>query len=150
MSETSIWKSFVKSKYATKLGNKAVEPIPAILFGAMGLVGILQPQFMSDIVGYNSILPNEGRNEIRAVYGGFGLFTCGVLFFTNNTNLEIGAKFTVAMALAGMATGRAISFIIDKEIKTTSLIYLCSEYTLAALILQGFANQTLIKQIKSL
>ena len=116
----------------------------------MGIIAILNPQFVADIVGYKAILGIDGKNEIRAVYGGFGLLIAGLLYYSKDTNLEIGVKLTVATSLIGMASGRIVSLMIDKEINPMSVIFLSSEISMAAMLFKGFAHQTMIKQIKSM
>ena len=151
MVEGTIWKTFVKSKYATTPNSKLIETIPIFSFGTMGIVALLNPQYIADIAGYTKgILGVDGKNEIRAVYGGFGIFIATLLYFSKDTNLEIGVKLTVSSSLLGMASGRIISVIMDKQINMMSAIFGCSEVILAAMILRGFAHQTIIKQIKSL
>ncbi|WP_245607181.1 DUF4345 family protein [Pseudonocardia spinosispora] len=57
----------------------------------------------------------EGRNEVRAVYGGFGLAIAGLLALAaiNVGELRPGAVFAVAAALAGMASGRLVARVFE-------------------------------------
>lgn len=85
----------------------------AAAFAAMGLVALARPE---RIVGYfgTPSLTRDGRNEVRAVYGGFGLAVAGLLCIaTTHAGIRAGAVLAVAVALLGMATGRLVSVLID-------------------------------------
>lgn len=59
----------------------------------------------------------EGRSEVRAVYGGFGIAIAALLFAVSAREDEIrtGVLVTVGVALAGMALGRVISRLADRS-----------------------------------
>ena len=64
--------------------------------------------------GTTSLTP-EGRNEVRAVYGGFGLAVAGLLYMALSTPaLRPGAFVAVAASLAGMAGGRVVAALIER------------------------------------
>ena len=60
----------------------------------------------------------DGRNEVRAVYGGFGLVISGLLLMAavDGTPSHRNGALTVGMALLGMALGRIVSGIVDRGI----------------------------------
>jgi hypothetical protein len=57
----------------------------------------------------------EGRNEVRAVYGGFGLAVAAVLAVAalGDPSTAEGIYVAVACALAGMAGGRIVSAVAE-------------------------------------
>lgn len=81
------------------------------------------------------ILSIAGRNEVRAVYGGFGLAVAAVMLAAiRDEALRPGILVAVAAALAGMASGRIISALIDREIGRAPTMYLGIEAVTAALL----------------
>ena len=73
-------------------------------------------------------LTRAGRNEIRAVYGGFGLAIAAILALASSApDLRAGICFSVAAALAGMAFGRIVSLIADRGIGRTPASYMILE-----------------------
>lgn len=85
----------------------------AAFFFAMGMVALVHPEQIVALFGTRS-LTRDGRNEVRAVYGGFGVFTAflllSTLFFPA---LRPGVLVAVGVALLGMAVGRMISAVLD-------------------------------------
>ncbi|NNL67684.1 MAG: DUF4345 family protein [Myxococcales bacterium] len=79
----------------------------------MGVVALLRPDQVMALFGTTQ-LTRDGRNEVRAVYGGFGVFVAflllSTLFFPV---LRPGVLVTVGVALLGMAAGRMISALVD-------------------------------------
>src|SRR5262245_17361463 len=57
----------------------ALTTFVAVFFVGMGLVGLIAPERITAIFG-TPALPLPHRNEVRAVYGGFGV-AIGVLLF---------------------------------------------------------------------
>ena len=101
--------------------------IAALCFGLMGLVALVAPGRVSRQFGIDH-LDVDGRNEIRAVYGGFGLAVAGGLVFAlREPQWRAPAASAVALALAGMAVGRAVSAIIDRRIGGLPALYGCME-----------------------
>lgn len=83
-------------------------------------------------------LTAAGRNEVRSVYGGFGLAMAAmfaVAFW--RPDLRSGICLTAAAALAGMAGGRVLSALIDRQIGRYPLFYLCLEALLSGLLFYG-------------
>lgn len=109
--------------------------LAAILaFALMGVGALARPLLVSrqfDI----STLTAAGRNEVRAVYGGFGLAMAACLAAALALpDLRVGVCLTVAAALAGMAGGRLISAMMDRTLDRLPAAYLALE-TVAAILL---------------
>jgi hypothetical protein len=90
--------------------SDAVVLIVAAGFAAMAVGALVRPRAVLAQFGV-AVDTAEGRNEVRAVYGGFGLAVAALL-----TVAALGDPYTaegivvaVAFALAGMAGGRLIS-----------------------------------------
>jgi len=87
--------------------------IVAIAFAAMGLMALARPEGILAYFGTAS-LTRDGRNEVRAVYGGFGLAIAILLGAAQfHAAIRAGALLTVAVALLGMAAGRLLSVLLD-------------------------------------
>lgn len=85
----------------------------AAAFAAMGLLALARPERIVAYFGTRE-LSRDGRNEVRAVYGGFGLATAGLLCAAQvHAALRPGALLAVAVALLGMAGGRIVSALLD-------------------------------------
>jgi hypothetical protein len=80
-------------------------------------------------------LTAAGRNEVRSVYGGFGV-AMAVMFALALWRPELrgGICLTAAAGLAGMAGGRLLSALIDRQIGRYPLFYLCLETVVASLL----------------
>lgn len=82
----------------------------------MGLAALIRPQ---SVVGFISIDVSgkdalDARNEVRAVYGGFGIALAAVLIFASrNAELAAGIYLAVGMAFLGMGLGRLVSFCVE-------------------------------------
>lgn len=99
----------------------------AIAFATMGLGALARPVMVTQQFGISS-LDIDGRNEVRAVYGGFGLtISAALVLALLIPDLRAGISATVALALAGMAIGRLISASIDWHIGRYPLVYLIIE-----------------------
>jgi hypothetical protein len=60
-------------------------------------------------------LTADGRNEVRAVYGGFGIAVAALLVATaRSPALRPGVLAAVAVALLGMAAGRVIAALAER------------------------------------
>ena len=109
--------------------------LAAILaFVLMGVGALANPLVVSrqfDI----STLTAAGRNEVRAVYGGFGLSMAACLAAALwLPDLRVGVCLTVAAALAGMAGGRLISALTDRTLGRLPAAYLVLESVAAILL----------------
>jgi hypothetical protein len=78
-----------------------------------------------------------GRNEIRAVYGGFGVAIAVLLAVAPSSPRRApGALLAVAVALAGMAAGRLVSAAVERPDRfDPSWFYFVLESAIAAVLL---------------
>ena len=108
--------------------------ILAVSFAIMGIGALLKPELVTTQFGI-SILSSAGRNEVRAVYGGFGIFmACALAVATIRPEMRSGICFTVAAALLGMAAGRLLSAFVDRKFDNWPKFYCALEIILAAMI----------------
>jgi hypothetical protein len=85
----------------------------AAAFALMGVAAVARPESIVAYFGTRG-LTRDGRNEVRAVYGGFGLAIATLLCATRySAAIRQGAVLAVAVALLGMAAGRLLSVLID-------------------------------------
>jgi hypothetical protein len=85
----------------------------AAAFALIGLMAIARPESILAYFGTRS-LTRDGRNEVRAVYGGFGLAIAALLCASSlHPPIRTGAVLAVAVALLGMAAGRLLSVLLD-------------------------------------
>ena len=92
--------------------------VSAFLFAAMGVVGLAAPRRLGTLVGME--LDAVGRNEVRAVYGGYGIamgVVLAVAAFGEGIVLVAGA------ALLGMAGGRIVSLLFERPAEIRRLLY---------------------------
>lgn len=89
--------------------------VVAVLFAAMGVFALTWPARVVALFGAEE--PTlAGRNEVRAVYGGFGLAAASALVWgLLSPRLAPGIFFALGMALWGMAAGRVLSVLIDRK-----------------------------------
>jgi hypothetical protein len=85
----------------------------AVFFGAMGLYALAVPARVLSLFGVD-VATVDGRSEVRAVYGGFGVAMGLVLALaTRAPALREGVLVCAAVALVGMAGGRVVAALID-------------------------------------
>lgn len=100
----------------------------------MGIGAIAKPTLVTSQFGILELTP-AGRNEVRAVYGGFGVFMALALWVASQQpDLRAGILFTAAAALGGMAAGRLLSAAMDRHIDRVPLGYLVIEVIVAAML----------------
>lgn len=88
--------------------------VVGIAFALMGLAAFARPRTLVAVFGLPAETP-DARNEVQAVYGGFGLAIAAVLFATHwRPEFHDGVVVAVAAALAGMALGRVIGAIRER------------------------------------
>ena len=104
-------------------------------FTVMGVGAIAKPAFVTAQFGILELTP-AGRSEVRAVYGGFGIFMAVALMVAlRQPELREGILFTVAAALGGMAAGRLLSAAVDRCIDRAPMGYLALEGIVAVMLL---------------
>lgn len=107
----------------------------AALFALMGVAALARPESILAYFG-TATLTRDGRNEVRAVYGGFGLAIAGLLGAARFSEaIPSGAVLAVAVALLGMAAGRLISVLLDGAPGRYPWVFLAVELTSAAMLL---------------
>lgn len=106
----------------------------AVAFALMGIGALVRPTVVTRQFGIPA-LTAEGRSEVRAVYGGFGLAVAGMLVIAITTpDLRAGIAITVAVALFGMAVGRVVSAVIDRSLSKVVALYLVIEVVAGVLL----------------
>lgn len=87
----------------------------ALGFAAMGLAALARPADVLAQFGVD-VATADGRNEVRAVYGGFGLAIAAVLAVATigDPSTADGIVVAVACALLGMAAGRLLSAMRER------------------------------------
>ena len=91
----------------------SVTGLVAAFFLVMGLIALAVPERITAIFGTPS-LTAEGRNEVRAVYGGYGLAMSVLLVVASGLpSIRRGVVLCVTAALAGMAGGRVLGAVLE-------------------------------------
>jgi hypothetical protein len=116
--------------------HTSLNDLPVLLailgFVVMGIGALVSPQRVSRQFDIPT-LTAAGRNEVRAVYGGFGLaMAAGLAAALAVPGLRAGVCLAVAAALAGMAGGRLVSAGIDRTLGRLPALYLMLEAVMAA------------------
>jgi len=88
--------------------------VVALCFAFMGLAAFARPRTLVAPFGLTADSA-DSRNEIQAVYGGFGLALAAILLATLwYPQFRAGVIVAVAAALAGMAGGRVIGALRER------------------------------------
>lgn len=92
----------------------AAAAVVAGLFAVLGLAALVRPALIWWPFGVEPTTP-AARNEVRAVYGGFGLALAAVLVLSDDRAADFrdGVLMTVAISLFGMAAGRVVSALLE-------------------------------------
>jgi len=105
-----------------------------VLFAAMGAGLLWQPQYLSRLTNLE-LTTLESRNEVRAVYGGFGIAMALALFIALVWSpLRPGICVAIGLALIGMAAGRGYSLFVERSSSTTIWGFLIGEALLGLMI----------------
>jgi hypothetical protein len=105
-----------------------------ILFAAMGAGLLWQPQYLTRLTNVE-LSTVESRNEVRAVYGGFGVAMALALFIALVWSpLRGGICLTIGLALVGMAAGRGYSWWLERTSSTMIWGFLAGEAILGILL----------------
>ena len=106
-----------------------------VFFVGMGLVGLLTPDRIPAMFGTERVTL-EGRNEVRAVYGGFGIAVAAVLVAAMwSPSLRPGVAVAVSAALFGMAGGRVVSALFERPTSFYPLWFFCVAEAAMGLVL---------------
>ncbi len=109
--------------------------IASLFLLGMGLCAMVRPAFVVAFVG---LIPStaDARNEVRAVYGGFGVAMAALLVLSSeDATLRPGVLLAVAAALLGMAGGRVVSMIAERTGRWP-VVFLVVEAVLGAWLLR--------------
>lgn len=110
--------------------------VVAALFAATGIYALARPVGL--LTGFGvSVESVEGRNEVRAVYGGFGLAVAAALVLAAGWPVAVrdGTLLAVAIALAGMAAGRVVGVAVERPARFYPVwFWLCAELVMAAIL----------------
>lgn len=105
-------------------------------FLAMGAVALVSPPWVTSFFGLREI-PADMRNEVRAVYGGFGVAVAALLIAAVRVErIRSGVVLAVAVFLLGMAAGRVVSFALDRTAGRWPVLFLGLELALGGLLLR--------------
>ncbi|HSW13644.1 MAG TPA: DUF4345 family protein [Solimonas sp.] len=110
--------------------------VVASLFLLMGLAAFVVPRSFLHFFDLRAETATA-RNEIQAVYGGFGVAMAAVLAAAVQLpELRAGIAFTVAAALAGMAGGRLVAALRERP-NRWAVIFFFVEAVGAAVLLSA-------------
>ncbi len=108
--------------------------ITSLCFLAMGVLALADPDRFLGPLGLRCE-NRSGRNEVRAVYGGYGIAMAGVCAVAlANPALRPGLTGVLAAALLGMVAGRLWSVIVDRGACRLMWGALAVELSLACLL----------------
>ena len=106
-----------------------------VFFIGMGLLALATPESISRINGTPTLTP-AGRNEIRAVYGGFGLAVAAMLVVAMyDPALRAGVLLAVAASVGGMAGGRLVAALVERPTAFYPSWFYCGLETAMAVVL---------------
>ncbi len=93
----------------------ALVAVVALGFALMGLAALARPGDVLAQFGV-AVATADGRNEVRAVYGGFGLAVAALLAVAafGDPSTADGIVVAIAFALVGMAAGRLLSALQER------------------------------------
>ena len=113
----------------------------ALFFALMGVYALVRPERVVAIFGTPG-LTVDGRNEIRAVYGGFGVAVAAVLWVSLRAPAwGAGVVLAIALALLGMAGGRLVSLAVDRGLGGYPALFGVIELALGGSLLWVFSKQ---------
>jgi hypothetical protein len=112
---------------------------PCVLFFLwMGAMALLHPSQFLRPMDIQAATVNA-RNEIRAVYGGFGLAMAGMLLGAWIWHAHLsGIALALGLSMAGMALGRVISALVDRQFGKLPVVFFFVELALATALLTVF------------
>lgn len=115
----------------------------AVFFLAMGLAALGRPAMVLALFG-TEVRHRDTLNEIRAVYGGFGVAVAGLLAYASvDPVLGPGLVAAIAIGVLGMAAGRLCSAAIDRGAGFYPCLFFVVEIGIAAALLaalRGYAG----------
>jgi hypothetical protein len=118
------------------VSDVAVYAVAAVFVG-MGVYGLAAPAAVLAMFGVE-VASADGRSEVRAVYGGFGLAMAAVLVAAaaDAGSAREGILVAVGFALAGMAGGRIVARAVERPSGFYPVgFWFLAEVVMAALLL---------------
>jgi hypothetical protein len=102
----------------------------AVFFLVMGVVALINPTRISSYFKV-PVITSDMRNEIRAVYGGFGMAMAAALVGASlYDGYRTGIVATISLALLGMAAGRLVSLAVERDVGRYPYVFLGIELVL--------------------
>jgi hypothetical protein len=106
----------------------------ALFFLGMGVYALARPERVLTIFG-TQVTTRDGRNEVRAVYGGYGVAMAAALAVAlGDDGLRAGVFVCLALAMLGMALGRLCSAVIDRRASAVTALFGGIELAIAAVL----------------
>lgn len=89
----------------------------AAFFAGMGLLAMVRPPGVVGRFGLD-VGTRDARNEVRAVYGGFGVAAAALLAFAAATDGrgQLWIPSILAVLCFGMAVGRVVSWALERTV----------------------------------
>lgn len=111
----------------------------AAFFLLMGIVALLNPTRVTSTFKV-SLITSDMRNEVRAVYGGFGIAMAVLLnlaarMAAHNQPMSHGIVFAIAFAAIGMAFGRILSYCFERDLGKYPYIFFGVEILIGSSLL---------------
>lgn len=104
------------------------------VFAAMGGALLWKPEYLTRLTGVE-LSTIESRNEVRAVYGGFGVAMAIAMFIAMvYSPLSGGILLTSGLALIGMAAGRGYSAWLEMPTNVLIWVFLGLEALLGLML----------------
>jgi hypothetical protein len=112
--------------------------IVIVFFVGIGLMALASPESITRTFGITT-LTDAGRNEVRAVYGGFGLAVAALLVVAlNDPTLRAGVLLAIAASVGGMAAGRLVAAAVERPAAFyPSWFYFVAETAMAVVLYQA-------------
>ncbi len=113
--------------------------VVAVFFAGMGAAALVRPAVIWAPFGVAPTTP-AARNEVRAVYGGFGIALAILLVVADKASAGFrdGALVATAVALAGMAGGRIVGFAVEpRGVGRFTVLFGVIEVVLALALVQS-------------
>ncbi len=106
----------------------------AAFFLYVGVRGLADPSGTLSYFSAGTLGPDM-RNEVRAVYGGYGI-AVGCLLVTTIwlSSIKTGARAGVLVSVGGMAAGRTVSFAMESAEGGFPLLILIVELVLVVML----------------
>lgn len=115
----------------------------ALFFASFSFWALWAPAHFARIVGLDAASP-MGRNEVRAVYGGFGIAMIAlcILAFSQWSAHRTGLLLALALAVGGMALGRAGAVLLSRRLPPMAAFALAAESGSVALLLAAVSQES--------